>query len=540
MKSEKGENILNMQGDKKIEIFDSTLRDGSQGEGISFSVQDKLKIVKILDDFGVTYIEAGNPGSNPKELEFFKEIKNLKLKNAKLVAFGSTKRNGVLPENDKNIKSILFADTPVVAIFGKSWDLHVKKILKISLEDNLKIIKSTISYLKGQGKTVVFDAEHFFDGYKNNEEYAMKVLSAAVDSGASVLALCDTNGGCMPWEVKDITQRVTESFPKVKTGIHCHNDTGCGVANSVAAVRGGASHVQGTFVGFGERCGNADLSTIMADLTFKCGCNCGVDLTNLKNTARQIAEISNVRLKNNHPYVGKSAFAHKGGMHIDGVQKCSQSFEHISPEAVGNERKFLLSEVSGRGTVLPKIKQFAPELTKQSPETIKITEELKQRENFGYQYEGAEASFELFVKKQLGLWRPHFNVIMYKALDDFPAPDGEQQSNAMIKVEVGGEAKMRCADGNGPVNALDKAMREALSSFYPELNSMHLMDYKVRVIGAGSNTDSKVRVLIDSSDEDSAFTTVGVSCDIIEASVKALMDSFEYKLSKKEKQTVWE
>ncbi len=519
---------------KKIEIFDSTLRDGSQGEGISFSVQDKLKIAAILDEFGVTYIEAGNPGSNPKELRFFEELKNVEFKNAKLCAFGSTARAGKPVCEDANIIALLSANTPAVAIFGKTWDLHVTEILHISLEDNKKIVKDTLAYLKNQGKEVIFDAEHFFDGYKNNSAYAMEVLTCAVEGGADVLALCDTNGGCMPDEITEITSAVTKAFPDVRVGIHCHNDSGCAVANSISAVKSGAVQVQGTFVGYGERCGNADLSTIIANLALKCGYEVGVDLTQLRLTARKIAEISNVRLAHNHPYVGKSAFGHKAGMHIDGVQKCSHSFEHVPPESVGNERRFLMSEVAGRGTVLPKIQKFAPELDKKSPETGIITEELKKRENAGYHYEAAEASFDLFVKKQLGMYKPHFNVIMYKVLDDFPAPDGEQQSNAMIKIEVDGKITMSCASGNGPVNALDKAMRDALSSFYPEISDMRLMDYKVRVIESGLTTDSKTRVMIDSADAESAFTTIGVSSDIIKASFMALVDSFEYKLSKKE------
>lgn len=519
---------------KKIEIFDSTLRDGAQGEGISFSVQDKLNIVKALDSFGVSYIEAGNPGSNPKDLKFFEAVKDIKLENAKLCAFGSTARSNAPVSDDANVQSMLEADTPAVAVFGKSWNLHVTEILKISLEENLRIVKETVAYLKSYGKEVIFDAEHFFDGYKNAPEYAMKVLSAACDGGADVLCLCDTNGGTLPDDIGSVTAEVYRRFPDVRISIHCHNDSGCAVANSVAAVAAGAVQVQGTFVGFGERCGNADLSTIIANLTLKCGCECGVQLHELKNTAQRISEISNVRIRNNQPYIGKSAFAHKGGMHIDGVRKLSASFEHIDPDLVGNERKFLLSEVSGRGTVLPKIQRFAPQLTKQSPETIKITDELKKQEYFGYQYEGADASFELLVKKQLGMWKPHFRVIMYRTSDDFPAPDGEQQSSAMVKIEVGGKTELTCDSGNGPVNALDKALRKAIQVFYPEINAMKLQDYKVRVIESGSTTDSKVRVLIESGDENSVFTTIGVSCDIIEASFTALMDSYEYELSKKE------
>ena len=516
---------------RKIEVFDSTLRDGSQGEGISFTIQDKLNIVKALDDFGCTYIEAGNPGSNPKDLLFFKELKNLTLKSSKICAFGSTVKKGSDPKSDKMLQSLVSAETPTVAIFGKSWDLHVTEVLNITLEENLEIVGKTLSYLKGIGKEVIFDAEHFFDGYKNNSEYALKVLKKAVESGADCLSLCDTNGGCMPWEIAEIVNAVKSDLPDVRLAIHCHDDGGCAVANSVTAVMSGVSQVQGTFIGFGERCGNADLSSIIPDLELKCGCDCGVELRELKATARKISEISNVRLRSNAPYVGKSAFSHKGGMHIDGVMKIPQSFEHINPELVGNERKFLLSEVSGRGTILPMLQKLVPTITKASPETGKIIDMLKERELYGYKYEGAEASFELFVKKQLGLWSPHFRVVMYKVMDDYPAPDGEQQSNAIVKIEVDGKTKLSCSDGNGPVNALDTALRKALSTFYPELSMMHLIDYKVRVIDSRS-TDAKTRVLIESSDSGVTFTTIGVSNDIIEASVTALVDSFEYKLSK--------
>jgi 2-isopropylmalate synthase len=519
-----------------VEIFDSTLRDGSQGEGISFSVQDKINIVKALDEFGVSYIEAGNPGSNPKDLSFFAELKKIKLKNSKICAFGSTARCGIPVAEDKNIKSLLEADTTVVTIFGKSWDLHVDEILRISREDNLIIVKETVAYLVGLGKEVIFDAEHFFDGYRANPSYAMSVLAAAAEGGASTLCLCDTNGGSLPDFIGETVEKCAKQFPNLKIGIHCHDDTGCAVANSIFAVKAGAVQVQGTFVGFGERCGNADLGIIMANLEFKCGYDCGVDLRRLKETSQKIAEISNVNISSSRPYVGKSAFAHKGGMHIDGVMKLSASFEHIDPSLVGNERKFLLSEVSGRGTVLPRIQKYLPSLTKQSPETEMITEALKQREYEGYQYEGAEASFELFVKKQLGLWKPHFRVVMYKAIDDFPAPDGEQQSNAIVKIEVGGKTVMTCDSGNGPVNALDRAMRKAICVFYPEIEKMHLIDYKVRVINTVDATDARVRVLIESADieNNTVYTTIGVSNDIIEASFTALVDSLEYKLSSKE------
>ena len=516
----------------KTEWFDSTLRDGSQAEGISFSIRDKLNIVQALDEFGVDYIEAGNPASNPKEQRFFEELKALTLRHSRLCAFGSTVRFGVKPEEDAGLAALVAAGTEVVSIFGKAWDLHVTEILRITREQNLAIIDGTIRYLKSLGRELIFDAEHFFDGYKADPAYATAVLRTAVDAGADCLCLCDTNGGMLPLGIAEIVKTVCETFPGRRIGIHCHDDSGCAVANTVTAVMSGACHVQGTFIGYGERCGNANLSAIIPDLILKCGDAGGVSLETLKPTARRIAEISNVHLPFSAPYVGKSAFSHKGGMHIDGVLKLPRSFEHIDPETVGNERKFLLREVSGRGTVLPKIQKYAPEITKQSPQTATITEKLKEQELHGYQYEAAEASFELFVKKALGLWQSHFRVIMYKVTDDFPAPDGEQQSNAIVKIEVDGRTEMTCDTGNGPVNALDRALRKALTAFYPQLTEMHLIDYKVRVINS-QNTDAVTRVLIESTDGEAPFTTVGVSSDIIEASMTALTDSYEYVLSGK-------
>ena len=518
---------------KYTEIYDSTLRDGSQGEGISFSVSDKIKIVRALDEFGIDYIEAGNPGSNPKDLLFFEEMQKIKLTHAKLCAFGSTRRYNVETSEDANIKSLLSANTPVCAIFGKSWDLHVTEILKISLEDNLEIVFDTVSYLKGLGKEVVFDAEHFFDGYKNNPDYAMKVIDTAVRAGADCVCLCDTNGGMMPDKLGEITKAVCMTFPDTKIGIHCHDDCGCAVANSVTAVQNGASSVQGTFVGFGERCGNADLATIIANLALKCGYLVGGNINNLRQTSIFISEVSNVRLRNNKPYVGKSAFAHKGGMHIDGVMKLSRSFEHIDPELVGNHRKFLTSEVSGRGTILPKIQKFIPSIDKNSPEASKLLSVLKEREFYGYTYEAAEASFELLVKKQLGLWEPSFNVEFFKTNDDFPASDGSMQASAIVSLNVKGQTEITGAVGNGPVNALDIALRRALCVFYPQISSMHLSDFKVRVIDMSSTTAAKIRVLIESTNGDESWTTIGVSNDVIEASFTALTDSFEYILSQK-------
>ena len=519
---------------RRIEIFDSTLRDGAQGEGISYSVNDKLHIVRALDEFGVDFIEAGNPGSNPKDLEFFARASELELKNATLCAFGSTRRKNVAPEDDANLKSLLEADTSVVVIFGKSWDLHVTEILKATLEENLEIVESTVRFLISKNKRVFFDAEHFFDGYKANPDYAMSVLSAAAKGGAETLVLCDTNGGTMPHEIYEITKTVQNAHPAMKIGIHCHNDTGCAVANSMLAVKAGASQVQGTFIGIGERCGNADLSIIIPNLKLKMNCECGGDNETLFNVSRRVAEISNTSIEPGKPYTGSGAFAHKGGMHIDGVMKLSASFEHIAPETVGNTRKFLMSEVSGRSLIISKIRNYAPELTKDSPKTAEILERLKELEHQGYHFEAADASFELLVKKVLGTYKPHYRIVLYRTMGEFPVPEGGMPASATIKVEVDGKEEITAVMGNGPVNALDLALRKALSVFYPSVKEMQLTDYKVRVLEQNSTTAARVRVLIETSDGSSTWTTIGVSNDIIEASLIALADSVEYKLSKRE------
>jgi len=518
---------------KQIEIFDSTLRDGAQGEGISFSVQDKLNIVQTLDDFGVAYIEAGNPGSNPKDIEFFEKASALKLRHARLCAFGSTRRKNISVEQDENVVSLLKANTQTVVIFGKSWDLHVTEILHATLEENLALVTDTLRFFKEHDKEVLFDAEHFFDGYKANPAYALQVLDAAVAGGADALVLCDTNGGASPLEIYAITKTVCERFPVLRVGIHCHNDTGCAVASSMLAVDAGAVQVQGTFIGFGERCGNADLSIIIPNLELKQGYRTiAGNLEQLFDTAIKLADIANLTLPNDTPYVGRSAFAHKGGMHIDGVSKLACSFEHIDPEKVGNKRRFLMSEVSGRTTVLAKLKDIAPQLTKSSPETALIVEKLKEMEHQGYQFEAADASFELLVRRLLGMYQPHFSLIMYKTTGEYPAPDGEMSASAIIRIQVDGQPETAGSIGNGPVNALDTALRKALKVFFPELDEVHLTDYKVRVLETDSATGARVRVLIESTDGESVWTTVGVSTDIIEASWIALVDSIEYKLIK--------
>lgn len=519
----------------RVTIFDSTLRDGAQAEGVSFSVEDKIKIVKALDGLGVSIIEAGNPGSNPKDLEFFERIKDVELKNTEIAAFGSTRRRGISPSEDGNVRALLGAETKTVAIFGKSWDFHVTDIINATLQENLEMIYDTVFYLKQQGKNVVFDAEHFYDGYKNNPEYAMKTLDAAAQAGADCLCLCDTNGGTFPNEIFEITKAVTDRFD-ITVGVHAHNDCGMAVANSVMAVQAGARHVQGTFTGFGERCGNANLSTIIPDLQVKLGYVCipEENMQNLTHTAREVSEIANLKLSDREPFVGKTAFAHKGGMHIDGVNKDSKSFEHIDPSVVGNERKFLTSEVAGRTTILSKIQKISPAIEKNSEETSTIINKLKELEYEGYQFEGADGAFELLIRKALGKYKPFFELETFKIIGEHPALSAGQSATAtaMIKVKVDGKYEITAAEGDGPVNALDKALRKALEVFYPDLADVHLTDYKVRVLDSNSATASKVRVLIESSDGKDSWTTVGVSKDIIEASWIALVDSIEYKLIK--------
>ncbi len=519
---------------KKTEIFDSTLRDGAQGEGISFSVSDKLKIAESLDRFGVDYIEAGNPFSNPKDAEFFRQAEKMHFDNAKLVAFGSTIRKNTEPEDDESVAALLSAGTKHIVVFGKAWDLHVDCILGTTLEENLKMISSTICYLRSKGRTVFFDAEHFFDGYKANPAYALEVIKIAEKAGAEVIVLCDTNGGSFPDE---ISRSVKEARKAVRTtlGIHCHNDTGCADANTIAAVKAGVSHIQGTFTGMGERCGNAALSTVIPDLQLKLGYNIvsPEKLRTLTKTARFINEVANIRLPRNLPYIGNSAFAHKGGMHADGVAKNSKTFEHIDPSLVGNKRNFLLSEVSGRSAVLSKLHAFDDTLTKSSCETKQITEKMKELENDGFQFEAAAASFELLVRKELGKFTQHFEIDHYRIISSMDSLDGQaftEKANAIVKVRVGDKYEITADEGEGPVNAMDKALRKALEVFYPELKKMHLVDFKVRVVASSDSTAAVTRVLIESTDGENTWTTVGASRDIINASVIALKDSIEYML----------
>jgi 2-isopropylmalate synthase len=517
---------------KNIVVLDSTLRDGAQAQGISFTVEDKLKIVSQLDRLGVAYIEAGNPGSNPKDLEFFERASRMKLKHAKLIAFGSTRRVGIPVEEDANVRSLLKAGTDAVVIFGKSWDFQVTEILKTTFEENIRMIEDTVRYFKSLGKEVVYDAEHFFDGYFSNPEYAMETLRAAAAAGADCLCLCDTKGGCLPMNIYEITKKVVEQFD-IPIGIHTHNDTGMAVAGTIMAVQAGATQIQGTINGFGERCGNANLCTIIPTLQLKMGYRCIPDesVHEITSVARAISEIANVIHDERAPYVGKCAFAHKAGMHADAVAKNTYAYELLDPEEVGNERTFLMSEVAGRSAVLSLIRKVDPTITRDSPETREILNKLKEMEHQGYQYEGAESSFELIIRKMLGKYKPFYELIDFKVIVSEPVRQPQEgNSSAMIKVRVGDKEEITAAEGIGPVNALDNAVRKALSRFYPVINEMKLTDYKVRVLDSGSATAAKVRVLIESTDGNEVWTTIGVSTDIIEASWIALADSIEYKL----------
>ncbi len=517
---------------KKIQIYDTTLRDGSQGEGISFSVQDKVLIAKKIDELGFPYIEGGWPGANPKDIAFFEEIKKVRLKNSSVVAFGSTRKAHSKASEDENLRGLLAAGTSTITIFGKSWDLHVREVFKTDLEENIRMIHDSVKFLKSKGKEVIYDAEHFFDGFGSNPEYALKTLRTALEAGASVLVLCDTNGGNLPSKVFKVVSEVNDIL-KFSLGIHTHNDCGLGIANAISAVEAGAEHVQGTINGYGERCGNPDLIAIVANLQIKLGYSCvsQAKLKDLTEVARYVSEISNMTQPKNQPYVGQSAFAHKGGVHINAVMKNSETYEHIDPVSVGNRRRFLVSELGGKTNVMLKAKELNIELKKESPETKKILEKVQERENEGYQYEAAEASFELLIREVMGKRKKFFE---FKKVLVSAENIGEKDpiSKATVVLTVGREEGIGIATGDGPVNALDKALREALAPFYPVVQATHLADYKVRVVNSEAGTAAKVRVFIEFRDEKNIWTTVGVSSNIIDASWQALVDAIEYKLSK--------
>jgi len=517
---------------KKIEIYDTTLRDGTQGEGVFFTLQDKIKITEILDNFGVDFIEGGWPGSNPKDIKFFERIKRKKFKKSKIVAFGSTRRKKFIPEKDPLLKKLLESETEYIMLFGKSWDLHVTCILRVSLDENLKMIDDSIKYLISKGREVFFDAEHFFDGYKRNPEYALKTLIVAEQAGAKRIILCDTNGGTLPFEVERIIKEVKKEV-KAPLGIHTHNDSGVAIANSIVAVKEGCIQVHGTINGIGERCGNADLTSIIPILQLKMGYKCVEEkkVVSLTEVSRKVYELANMVPVNNQPFVGLSAFSHKGGVHIDAVSKNVKAYEHINPAVVGNERKFLISELSGKSTILQKLKGYNIE---EKPELVrKILNMVGELENEGYQFESAEGSFELMVSKSLGKFEKFFEIEGFRVIVEKRGK--KVVSEATVKVKLDKLIELTASEGNGPVNALDNALRKALEKIYPEIKSLKLTDYRVRILHPEKATGALTRVIIQSVDEKDSWGTIGVSPNIIEASWKALLDSFEYKLYKDKK-----
>lgn len=516
-------------GQTKIEILDSTLRDGAQGEGISYSVADKLAIARELDALGIDYIECGNPASNPKDREFFELAAGLELANARLVAFGATRRKGVAAQEDEGLAALAEAGTGIVSVFGKCWDMHVTQVLQTTREENRAMIRESCRFLRDCGKEVFFDAEHFFDGYKSDPEFALDMLRAAAEGGAEVLVLCDTNGGGFPDEMAEITRKVCALMPKLTIGVHFHNDSGMAVASSVLAAGAGAGHIQGTLLGIGERCGNAELSAIIPNLQLKRSVKLIPDCAALVPACRAVAEICNINMTRGEPYVGSSAFAHKAGMHADAVLKNPASFEHVKPESVGNKRRLLLSEMSGRGALSAELYTLLP--GGGDERTVRVVlDRLKELEHEGYQFEGAHASFELMVRKCTGSYKPFFELRNYRIICAQPH-DPDCSAAAMVKIRVDGEDVLRSGEGKGPIDALNKALRLALRVFYPQLSEMRLVDYKVRVMDSKEATAARVRVMITSSDGRREWSTVGVSCDIIEASWTALCDSIEYKLA---------
>lgn len=513
-----------------VTIFDTTLRDGTQGEGISLTVEDKLKIAQKLDELGIHYIEGGWPGSNGKDIEFFHRVQQLTLRNAKITAFGSTRRKGAKPEDDPNLQAILESGVKVATIFGKSWDFQVTTALQTTLEENLSMIYDSVNYLKEQGLEVIYDAEHFFDGYKNNRDYAMATIRQAEAAGANWIVLCDTNGGSMPGEIESIVQDVVAGI-SAPVGIHAHNDCELGVANSLAAVAAGARQVQGTFNGVGERCGNANLVSIIPNLQLKLGYSCikPQQLSMLSSVARYVSEIANFSMPVNQPYVGTAAFAHKGGIHVSAVLRHPKTYEHIEPELVGNRQRVLVSELAGQSNLVFKAQELKLDFDLQNEETKRLISTIKDMEHKGYQFEGADASLELLIRSAYNKLEEVFTLESFKLLVE-KTRNNPVVSEAILKMKVHGETVYTAAEGNGPVNALDNALRKALESYYPDIRDVHLTDYKVRVINDQDATAAKVRVLIESSDSKDSWSTVGVSENVIEASWEAIIDSIRYAL----------
>jgi 2-isopropylmalate synthase len=522
----------------KITLYDTTLRDGAQREGISFSAEDKCKIAQRLDRLGITYVEGGWPGSNPKDMAFFERVAELHLAQARVTAFGSTRRAGTSAADDANIQALVATGTPAVAVFGKSWDLHVHHVLHTTLDENLRMIADSVRYLKDLGREVIYDAEHFFDGYAADPGYALQTLAAAADAGADVLVLCETNGGALPSTVARVVAEV-KGATTVPLGIHAHNDAEMAVANTLVAVEQGAGHVQGTINGYGERCGNANLCSIIPALQLKMGYPCVGEeqLRSLTEVAHYVSELANLRLFPHQPYVGHSAFAHKGGMHVNALLKCEESYQHVDPALVGNRKRVVVSELSGKSNIDYKVQEFGLDLSGDAIEARQVLQRIKQLENQGFQFEGAEGSVELLIRRTQPGYEPPFELLDFHVLirnSHGPAAQdaaaGNMAAEATVKVRVGDQVMHTAADGNGPVNALDAAVRKALLPFYPGLADVHLTDYKVRILDGEAGTAAQTRVLIDSSNGRQAWSTVGSSTNIIEASWQALVDSLEYAL----------
>lgn len=518
---------------ERVELYDTTLRDGAQGPRVKFSFDDQLRVIQELDALGISYIEAGQPGSNPKAAELFQRARDLSLEHAQLVAFGSTRHPRKRVHEDENVKSLLAAGTSIVTIFAKSSVRHVREVLGVSLKENLKLVDETVRYLRENGRRVFLDAEHFFDGFFENSTYALEVLATALEAGAEVLVLCETNGGRLPHEVAQASREVRAAFPGSLIGIHTHNDTGCAVANSLAAVLEGARHVQGTINGYGERTGNANLCTIMANLQLKMGFDVVTpeQLRKLTHTSRVVAELANMTPRDWDPYVGKDAFTHKGGMHVDAVRKIKASYEHIDPTLVGNVTYVAVSEVSGRSSLVEKAAEFGITLERDNEVTRSLLAHIKELEHKGYEFEGAEASLELIIRRALGHRTTFFHAISFHVSVTYRRETDQLLSEATVKVRLpDGTIRHTVSEGNGPVDALNNALRKALEDVYPELNDVHLEDYKVRILDGKLGTRAKTRVLIESGDGERLWNTVGVSENIICASFEALLDSIEYKL----------
>lgn len=523
---------------RSIEIYDTTLRDGTQAENFNLSVEDKIRITRALDQLGIDFIEGGWPGSNPVSVEYFEKMQDIKLKNAKLAAFGSTRHFKNSPAEDQNLQALIDAKPQAITIFGKSWDIHVIEALNIELEDNLQIIKDTLLYLRPFVEHLIYDAEHFFDGYKNNEEYALATLLKAAEGGAETLVLCDTNGGTLPHEIEPIIlhvkQHLADNNHQVKIGIHSHNDSESAVANALLAVNSGADHVQGTINGYGERCGNANLTSIIPALIFKMGLSCNLQqhIDRLYSTSRLVNELANLPHNRYQAYVGESAFAHKGGIHVSAVKRNPLTYEHIDPDKVGNIRRILISDQAGRSNILHKAKLWGLNLDSKDPVLPSIISELKDLENRGFSFEGAEASFEILMRRAMGLQKQYFKFETFRVMNHKFSMEQPPLTEATIRLYVHGDEVHTAAMGDGPVNALDKAIRKALVRFYPCLEEMELADYKVRVLSGEHGTEAKVRVLVESRDRKCSWSTVGVSVNIIEASWQALIDAINYKLMK--------